>query len=110
MVAIRIEPHGVLRVFGQHSFTSPILVRLDGIIYQPLIKPTHSRPTACLNTHGTAFNPVSACGEPPCVPICFPPPQAYQGEMVMSGCTKLCMPSLEDLDIPEALKSCKCEM
>merc|ERR1711988_1198514 len=77
-VAIRIEPHGRLRVVAGLSAADQKKgwkIRLDGIVYHPYMP----------------FNTV-----PQCEPACFPRPREGQSALGSAGCVKYCAPTMYD--------------
>ena len=90
-VAVRIEPHGTLRVMAGLSDEEKqiaVKIRLDGITYHPLMP----------------FNTL-----PPCEPNCFPKARSEQSNMGLSGCLKYCAPTMYDSKTNK-LVNCQCTM
>jgi hypothetical protein len=99
-IAVRIEPHGAIRVVGGDAATASknVRVRLDGITYTPFM-PFNTQPS-------------SGCG-----PSCFPPShqddqQKGKQKMGVSGCLKYCTPPAYKRAANGELRplDCQCDM
>jgi len=88
-VALQLEPHGGLRIFGEEP--QDVLIRFDGITYHP-------------DAQGNTSPNV-------CVPYCFP--ESAGGEhMTTSGCVKACTPPMlvQDASGSQFIADCQCNM
>jgi hypothetical protein len=97
-VAVRIEPHGRLRITSrveevEEEKPNTLQVRLDGIIYHPFMRP---------NTAPTG----------PCAPYCFPESRANAEMMgAPTGCVKQCTPTSISFEHGQLnIQDCQCDM
>jgi chemotaxis protein histidine kinase CheA len=89
-VGLQIEPHGRLVIVGKQS--SDVMVRLDNILYHPLIKFMDAPET--------------------CAPYCFPTSKLGEKGVAVSGCVKYCTPTqyVRQSDTSLVPSPCRCTM
>jgi len=89
-VGLQIEPHGRLVIIGRQP--SDVMVRLDNILYHPLMK----------------FNDAPQT----CAPYCFPTSKLGQEGVAVSGCVKYCTPTqyVRQSDTSLSPSPCRCTM